>query len=139
VLTYYHPMLHRRRLLGLTLADIQSHLSGHGFNYSLDMLDEIERGERSFPLENPGFIVALSQSLKMPAAHLRQTARQAADMLKAKNAFQAKVQRLRPQNQMLLRFVLKHPIVTDVPGFDFLFALVKSFLLQLPDRWFAPH
>jgi hypothetical protein len=137
VLNYYHPLMHRRRLLGLSLADMQSFLSGHGFNYSVEMLEAIERGERSFPLENSGFVLAMSQCLKMPVGHLWHTAREADTLLKAKNAFQNKVKRLRPQNQVLLRFVLKHPLVTEIPGFDVLFELVKSFLLQLPDAWFA--
>ncbi len=137
MLNYYHPMMHRRRLLGLSLADVQSYLSGQGFNYSVEMLEAIERGERGFPLENPGLVVAMSQCLKMPVAHFWHIVREAADLLKAKNAFQKKVQRLRPQNQMLLRFVLKHPNVTEIPGFDVWFELVKSFLLQLPDHWFA--
>jgi hypothetical protein len=136
VLNYYHPMMHRRRLLGLSLADIQSFLSRHGFNYSVEMLEAIERGERSFPFENPGFVLVMSQCLKMPAGHLWHTAREADNLLKAKNAFQSRVNRLRPQNQALLRFVLKHPAVTDLPGFDTLFELVKALLLQLPDRWF---
>ena len=74
MLNYYHPMMHRRRLLGLSLADIQSFLSRHGFNYSVEMLEAIERGERSFPLENPGFVLVMSQCLKMPAGHLWHTA-----------------------------------------------------------------
>jgi hypothetical protein len=139
MLNYSHPFMHRRQLLGLSLRDIQVQLSGQGFNYSIEMLEAIEHGERRFPLENPGLIVAMSQCLKLPVGHVWHTARQAADMLKARNVFQTKVQRLRPQNQVLLRFVLRHPLVTDIPGFDLLFEVVKSIALKLPDRWFVPR
>ncbi len=137
MLSYHHPVMHRRQLLGLSLADIQSQLAGYGFNYSIEMLQAIENGERRFPLENPGFVVAMSHCLKMPVAHLWYTARQAAELLRAHTAFRNRVQRLRPQNQMLLNFVLKHPLVTDIPGFDLWFDIVKSVLLRMPDSWFS--
>src|SRR5258708_20203485 len=43
---------------------------------------------------------------------------------------------LKSANKMLLRFVLKHPAVTDVPGFDMWFALFKLALAQFPQPWF---
>jgi hypothetical protein len=137
VINYTHPLMLRRQTLGLSLRDVQSRLSGHGFNYSIDMLAAFERGERRFPLENPGLVVAMSQCLEMPIAHLWQAARREADTLRAERQFWNRFQRLRPQNQVLLRFVLNHPIVTEIPGFNFWFELVKSIALQLPDRWFV--
>ncbi len=43
---------------------------------------------------------------------------------------------LKAANKVLLRFVLKHPAVTDIPGFDVWFDLFKVALAQLPQRWF---
>ncbi len=136
MINYTHPFMVRRQLLGLSLLDVQSHLSRQGFTYSVERLAAFERGERRFPTENPGFLLAMSQCLEMPAVNAWQTARQAMNVLQTQHLFWNKVYRLRPQNQFLLRWVLRHPGVSSLPGFDSVFALVKWITLQLPDRWF---
>ncbi len=136
MINYTHPFVVRRQLLGLSLIDVQSHLSRQGFSYSVEMLAAFERGERRFP-ETPGFLVAMSQCLEIPAIHAWQTVRQATNALQAERQFWNKAQRLRPQNQVLLRWVLRHPDLSSIPGFDTLFELVKWIALQLPDRWFV--
>jgi len=45
--------------------------------------------------------------------------------------------KLKAANKVLLNFVLKHPAVTDIPGFDVWFDLFKTALAQLPQRWFV--
>ena len=45
--------------------------------------------------------------------------------------------KLKAANKVLLNFVLKHPVVTDIPGFDVWFDLFKTALAQLPQRWFV--
>jgi hypothetical protein len=57
--------------------------------------------------------------------------------LRAERAFWDRADNLKAANKVLLRFVLKHPAVTDVPGFDTLFHLCKVVLSQLPQRWFV--
>ncbi len=136
MINYTHPFMVRRQLLGLSLLDVQSHLSRQGFTYSVEMLAAFERGERRFPTENPGFLLAMSQCLDMPAVHAWKTARQATNVLQMERQFWNKVYRLRPQNQYLLRWVLRHPNIASLPGFDTAFALAKRIALQLPDRWF---
>jgi len=131
-----NPLMHRRVSLGLSLTDLQSRLSAHGFNYSVDTLRAIERGERRFPLESPGFTLAFSRCLDLPVTHVQHNARQMSQALQARNTFQNRFNQLRPQNKALLRFVLRHPILTMLPGFDTLFEIVKSIALQLPDEWF---
>ncbi len=130
------PLMHRRVSLGLSLSDLQTRLAAHGFKYSVDMLRAIERGERRFPLENPGFILAFSRCLDMSITHVQRNARQMSQALQARNAFQQKVNNLRPQNRVLLRLILRHPALTLIPGFDYWFEIVKSIVLQLPDEWF---
>ncbi len=133
------PFLYRRETLGLSISDVQIRLSSYGFHYPVETLQAIERGERRFPLENPGFVLAMSHCLNMPVRDVQQAARQSSDALRAERAFWNKVGRLRPQNQVLLRFVFKHPNLTLIPGFDFIFELVKTIALQLPDEWFIPR
>lgn len=137
MLNYSHPVMLRRQSLGLSLNDLQVYLARHGFNYSVEMLQSFERGERRLPTHNPGFVVVLSQYLGMSVGQLLQLANQARDTFRARDAFRNKMSRLRPQNQFLLRFVLEHPFLTDLPGFDFMFEIVKSIALQLPDEWFT--
>ena len=131
-----NQLMHRRISLGLSLTDLQSRLSAHGFNYSVETLRAIERGERRFPLESPGFMLAFSRSLNMPVSHVQHNARQMSQALQARNTFQNRFNQLRPQNKVLLRFVLRHPALTLIPGFDTWFEIVKSIALQLPDEWF---
>lgn len=131
-----YPLMHRRVSLGLSLADLQARLAAHGFNYSIDILRGIERGERRFPLENPGFMLAFSRCLDMPVTNVQYNARQMSQALQARTAFQNRFNQLRPQNKALLRFVLRHPALTLLPGFDYWFEIVKSIALQLPDEWF---
>ena len=127
----------RRMSLGLSINDVQSHLSSKGFNYSIDLINAIERGERRFPVENPGFMLAMAECLSMPVMSLRQAALNGINSLRAERAFWQKTHRLRPQNQFLLRWVLQHPDVTQIPGFSTWFELVKVIALQLPYEWFA--
>ena len=136
MINYTHPFMVRRQLLGLSLIDVQSHLSRQGFTFSVETLAAFEHGERRFPVENPGFLVAMSQCLEIPAVHAWQTARQATNALQAQHQFWNKVQQLRPQNQFLLRWVLRHPGLSSIPGFDTLFEIAKWIALKLPDRWF---
>jgi hypothetical protein len=133
------PFAYRRESLGLSLSDVQSRLSNYGFNYPVETLEAMERGERRFPVENPGFVLAMSQCLDMPVLEVQQVARNSVQALRAERAFWNKVGRLRPQNQVLLRFVFKHPNLTLIPGFDFMFEVVKAIALQLPDEWFTPR
>jgi len=130
------PFANQRLSLGLSLADVQSRLAGHGFNYSVELLQAMERGERRFPLNNPGFVLALANSLHMPVMDVHRAARHGGQTLQANQMFHNKIKALRPQNRFLLRLILRHPILTEIPGFDMLFALVKSIALQLPDHWF---
>jgi len=127
----------RRMSLGLSVNDVQLHLSSRGFNYSVDLISAIERGERRFPVENPGFLLAMAECLSMPVMSLRQAALNSIGSLRAERAFWQKAQKLRPQNQFLLRWVLQHPDVTQIPGFNTWFELVKVIALQLPDEWFV--
>ncbi len=130
------PFTNRRLSLGLTLTDVQSRLAVHGFNYSLELLRAMEQGERRFPLNNPGFVLALSHSLQMPVMDVQHVARQGGQALQARQMFNNKVKALRPQNRFLLRLILRYPILIEIPGFDTLFEVVKSIALQLPDHWF---
>lgn len=127
----------RRMALGLSVNDVHSRLSSKGFNYSVDLIAALDRGERRFPLDNPGFMLAMADCLSMPVMSLRQAAMNSINGLRAERAFWQKAQKLRPQNQFLLRFVLEHPDVTQIPGFNTLFELVKVMALQLPDEWFV--
>jgi hypothetical protein len=131
------PFVYRRESLGLSISEVQSRLSNYGFHYPVEALASMERGEKRFPVENPGFVLAMSQCLDMPVMEVQHAARQSAQALRAERTFWNKVGRLRPQNQVLLRFVFKHPNLTLIPGFDFMFELVKSICLQLPDDWFT--
>jgi hypothetical protein len=131
-----HPVAHRRQALGLSIRDVHAFLTQRGFNYSVEMLQAMERGERRLPLA-PGFVVAMSECLRMPVTQMWQTAHVNSISMRQHNAFWNKVQRLRPQNQVLLRFILRHPQITELPGFDFWFKLAKSIALKLPDRWFV--
>jgi hypothetical protein len=131
-----HPLMNRRESLGLSLSDVRSFLSKRGFNYSVEMLQAMERGERRLPVA-PGFVVAMSECLRMPVSNVWQTAHSTGMSMRAENVFWNKVQRLRPQNQLLLRFVLQHPEVTSIPGFDLCFKVVKAIALKLPDEWFV--
>ena len=97
----------------------------------------LERGERTFPVENPGFVLAMSEVLQLSAASLRQTAQQITQAMRAERRFWNRIEGLRPQNKLLLNLVLKHPDLTLIPGFNMWFELVKSALLQLPDGWFV--
>ena len=137
MLNYSHPVMLRRQSLGLSLHDLQLYLARHGFNYSVEMLQAFEQGERGLPTHNPGFAVVFSQYLGMSVTQLLQVANQARDTFRARDALRNKMSRLRPQNQFLLRFVLEHPFLTDLPGFDFMFEVVKRIALQLPDHWFS--
>jgi hypothetical protein len=132
-----HPFSQRRETLGLSLSDVQQHLSRQGFNYSVDMIRAFEQGERGYPVQNAGFMLAMSECLRMPVMSLHQTARQTTNSAQATRMFYRRVERLRPQNRFLLNFVLRHPIVTRVPGFNTWFEMVKSVALQLPDDWFT--
>ena len=87
VINYTHPFMVRRQLLGLSLIDVQSHLSRQGFTFSVETLAAFEHGERRFPVENPGFLVAMSQCLEIPAVHAWQTSRQATNALQAQHQF----------------------------------------------------
>jgi hypothetical protein len=129
-------LAHRRQALGLTLKDVHSFLSEHGFNYSIDMLQAMERGERRLPLA-PGFVVAMSQCLRMPVTQMWQAAHVTSMSMRSHNVFWNKVQRLRPQNQVLLRLILRYPVLTEIPGFDLWFKIAKSIALKLPDHWFS--
>jgi hypothetical protein len=132
-----HPFAQRRLALGLTLDDVQAFLSRRGFQYSVDLISALERGERTFPVENPGFILAMSEVLQLSAASLRQTAQQITQAMRAERRFWNRIEGLRPQNKLLLNLVLKHPDLTLIPGFNLWFELSKSVLLQMPDRWFV--
>jgi len=136
MLNTLHPLASQRMSLGLSLHDVQSHLSARGFNYSTETLEAIERGERAIPLENPGFIVAISECLRLPVMDVHHTARQGKEALRAQHTFNNKVSGLKPQNRVLLHFVLKHPDLAMLPGFDIVFAIVQSIALQLPASWF---
>ncbi len=131
-----HPFAQRRLALGLSLADVQTFLSRRGFQYSVDLIRALERGERTFPVENPGFVLAMSECLQLSAASLRQTAQQVTQSLRAERRFWTHIARLRPQNKLLLDFVLHHPEITQIPGFNIWFEIIKSIALQLPDSWF---
>ena len=131
-----HPMARRRQTLGLSIRDVHTFLAQRGFNYSVEMLQAMERGERRLPLA-PGFVVAMSECLRMPVTQMWQTAHVTSISMRDQNVFWNKVQRLRPQNQVLLRFILRHPQITELPGFDFWFKVAKSIALKLPDRWFV--
>ena len=131
-----HPFIERRQALGLSLMDVQSQLRSHGFNYSIDMIRAIEQGERGFPIGNPGFALVISKCLSMPVMSVHQTARQVMNDARSQQMFSSRIQRLCPQNQVLLRFVLRHPDLMEIPGFNTLFEIVKSIALQLPDEWF---
>ena len=137
MLNVAHPFVNlfadRRQVLGLSLVEFQTHLASHGFNYSLDMIQAIEQGDRGFPMHNPGFTLAVAESLAMPISSVQQTVRATT----AERSFWRKVERLRPQNQVLLRLVLQHPNLTLIPGFNVWFELVKAIALQLPDEWFV--
>ncbi len=137
MLNVAHPLVNhfadRRQALGLSLIEFQSHLASHGFNYSLDVIQAIEQGDRGFPLHNPGFTLAVAESLALPVSSVQQTVRATS----AERSFWRKVERLRPQNQALLRLVLQHPNLTLIPGFNVLFELIKAIALQLPDEWFV--
>ena len=130
-----HPFSMRRESLGLSLSDVQVHLSRQGFNYSVDMIRAFEQGERGFPIQNAGFVLAMSECLNMPVMSVRN----AATSNQATRMFYQRVERLKPQNQYLLDFVLRHPTVTQVPGFNFWFELAKSVALRLPDDWFRKN
>ena len=132
-----HPFAQRRLALSLTLDDVQVFLSRRGFKYSVDLIRALERGERTFPVENPGFVLAMSEVLQLSAASLRQTAQQITQAMRAERRFWNRIEGLRPQNKLLLNLVLKHPDLTLIPGFNMWFELVKSALLQLPDGWFV--
>jgi hypothetical protein len=67
---------------------------------------------------------------------LRQTAQQVTQAVRAERRFWTRMEGLRPQNRALLNFVLRHPDVTLIPGFNIWIELVKSVALQLPDSWF---
>ena len=127
----------RRMSLGLSVADVQSHLSSRGFNYSIDLIHAIDRGERRFPVENTGLLLAMAECLGLPVMSLRQAVMQHIEGSRAERAFWTKAKHLRPQNQILLRWVLQHPDVTLIPGFTLWFELVKAIALQLPDEWFG--
>src|SRR5438093_7959872 len=111
-------MAYRRQALGLSIRDVHSFLAQRGFHYSVEMLQAMERGERRLPLA-PGFVVAMSECLHIPVTQMWQAAHVTSMSIRAENTFWNKVQRLRPQNQVLLRFILRHPQITELPGFDF--------------------
>lgn len=132
-----HPFAQRRIALGLTLNDVHAFLTRRGFKYSVDLIGAMERGERTFPVESTGFVLAMSEVLQLSAASLRQTAQQITQAVRAERRFWNRLEGLRPQNKFLLKFVLQHPDITLIPGFNVWFELVKSVALQLPDCWFA--
>ncbi len=134
-----HPFVRRRQEIGKSLPELQAELSARGFNYPMETIQAIERGERSFPLEMPGFTVAMSECLNIPAGKLYEVARASSDALRNKRTFTNYVVGLRPQNQVLLRIVLDHPNLTLIPGFNAWFEFVKSLALLLPDSWFKNH
>jgi len=103
------------------------------------LIRALEHGERTFPVENPGFVLAMSEVLQLSAASLRQTAQQITQAMRAERRFSNRIDGLRPQNKLLLNLVLKHPDLTLIPGFNMWFELVKSALLQLPDGWFVSY
>jgi hypothetical protein len=131
-----HPFSQRRESLGLSLSDVQQHLSRQGFNYSIDMIRAFEQGERGYPVQNTGFMLAMSQCLDLPVSSIQQTARQTINSARTTRMYYRRVEALRPQNRYLLDFVLRHPNVTRVPGFNFWFEAIKTITLQLPDDWF---
>jgi len=137
ILASLHPFARRREEMGMSLSDLQAKMSARGFHYGVDTIGAIERGERSFPLEMPGFTLAMSECLDVPVSSLYETARASTQALRNRHTFVNHVQRLRPQNQALLRLLLKHPNLTMIPGFNFWFELAQSIALQLPDSWFA--
>jgi len=131
------PFVRRRQEIGMSLPELQAKLSARGFHYPVDTIRALERGERPFPLEMPGFTLAMSECLRVPASALYDVARASSEALRNKRMFVSQVRRLRPQNQTLLRLILKHPNLTLIPGFNFWFELAQSLALQLPDHWFA--
>lgn len=137
MLYFNHPFAQRRIDLGLTLNDVQAFLSRRGFHYSAELIGAMERGERTFPVESTGFVLAMSEVLQLSAVTLRQTAQQITQAMRAERRFWNRMEGLRPQNKFLLNFVLQHPDVTLIPGFNVWFELVKSVALQLPDCWFT--
>src|SRR5262249_25565809 len=137
MLNVTHPFVNlfadRRQVLGLSLVEFQTHLASHGFNYSLETIQAIEQGDRGFPVQSLGWAVAVEKSFAMPVSGGQKTAGETA----AQHSFWRRVERLRPQNQVLLRLVLQHPNLTLIPGFNFWFELIKVLALQLPDKWFV--
>ena len=136
MLNSVHPFYSRRQALGLSVYDLQSHLSRQGFNYSLELLQAMERGERRFPTENPGFALAISQYLQMPVSNVQQTGHRFAQAMNSERAFSRRIAGLRPQNRLMLNFVLRNAWITKIPGSNWLFNTIQSLLLQFPDEWF---
>src|SRR5260370_23246126 len=90
-----HPFARRRQEIGLSLPELQEKLSARGFHYPMETIRAIERGERCFPLEMPGFTLAMSECLHIPASTFYEVARASSNALRNKRTFVDHVQGLR--------------------------------------------